>query len=113
VDYQKGRIYLPLEDLRRFGATGDDIAQRRASTEFLSLMRFEVERAREWFQRGLPLVQKVNRELAIDIELFSRGGQEILNAIERQGYDVLRQRPVISKSRKLLLVARAAMGKVL
>jgi len=113
VDYQKGRIYLPLEDLRRFSVTGDDIAQRRAAPEFLSLMKFEVERAREWFQRGLPLVKKVNRELAIDIELFSRGGQEILNAIERQGYDVLRQRPVISKSRKLLLVARAAMGKVL
>ena len=113
VDYQKGRIYLPLEDLRRFNVTGDDIAQRRATPEFLSLMKFEVERARDWFQRGLPLVQRVNRELAIDIELFSRGGQEILNAIERQDYDVLRQRPVISKSRKLLLVARAAMGKVL
>jgi len=113
VDYQKGRIYLPLEDLRRFGVTGDDIAQRRATPEFLSLMKFEVERARDWFQRGLTLVNNVNRDLAIDIELFSRGGQEILNAIERQGYDVLRQRPVISKSRKLLLVARAAMGKVL
>ena len=113
VDYQKGRIYLPLEDLRRFGVSGDDIAQRRATPEFLELMRFEVQRAREWFERGLALVKKVNRELAIDIELFSRGGQEILNAIERQRYDVLRQRPVISKRRKLLLVARAAMGKVL
>ncbi len=50
------------------------------------MMRFEVERAREWFQQGLPLARKVDRELAIDIELFSRGGQEILNAIERQGY---------------------------
>jgi phytoene/squalene synthetase len=76
-------------------------------------MRFEVQRAREWFQRGLPLVNKVDRDLAIDIELFSRGGQEILNAIERQGFDVLRQRPVISRSRKLLLLARAAIGKVL
>jgi squalene synthase HpnC len=113
VDYQKGRIYLPLEDLRRFGVSGDDIAQRRATPQFLAMMKFEVERAREWFGRGLPLVKNVNRELAIDIELFSRGGQEILNAIERQGYDVLRQRPVISKTRKLLLVARAAVGKVL
>src|SRR6185437_16780334 len=102
-----------LEDLRRFGISGEEIAQRRATPEFIALMKFEVQRAREWFQRGLPLVNKVNRELAIDIELFSRGGQEILNAIERQNYDVLRQRPVISKSRKLLLVARAAMGKVL
>ena len=113
VDYQKGRIYLPLEDLRRFGVTGVDIEQRRATPQFIEMMRFEVERAREWFERGLPLVKKVDRELAIDIELFSRGGREILNAIERQGYDVLRQRPVISKRRKLLLVARAAIGKVL
>ena len=113
VDYGKGRIYLPLEDLRRFGVTGDDIAQRRATPQFVELMRFEVERAREWFARGLPLIKKVNRELAIDLELFSRGGQEILSAIERQGYDVLRSRPAISKSRKLLLVLRAAAGKIL
>jgi squalene synthase HpnC len=113
VDYGKGRIYLPLEDLRRFGITGDDIAQRRATPQFVAMMKFEVERAREWFAGGLPLVKMVNRELAIDLELFSRGGQEILNAIERQGYDVLRARPQISKSRKLMLVLRAAMGKLL
>jgi phytoene/squalene synthetase len=53
------------------------------------------------------------RELAIDLELFSRGGQEILNAIERQGFDVLRARPAISKSRKLMLALRAAAGKLL
>ncbi|HET9165488.1 MAG TPA: squalene synthase HpnC [Candidatus Angelobacter sp.] len=113
VDYSKGRIYLPLEDLRRFGVTGGDIAQRRATPQFVAMMKFEVERARDWFARGLPLVKKVNRELAIDLELFSRGGQEILNAIERQGFDVLRARPEISKSRKLMLVLRAAMGKLL
>lgn len=113
VDYGKGRIYLPLEDLRRFGVTGDDIAQRRATPQFVAMMKFEVERAREWFERGLPLVKMVNRELAVDLELFSRGGQEILNAIERQGFDVLRARPVISKPRKLMLVLRAAMGKIL
>jgi len=113
VDYGKGRIYLPLEDLRRFGVTGEDIAQRRATPQFLAMMKFEVERARDWFARGLPLVKMVNRELAIDLELFSRGGQEILNAIERQSFDVLRARPEISKSRKLMLVLRAAMGKLL
>jgi squalene synthase HpnC len=113
VDYGKGRIYLPLEDLRRFGVTGEDISQRHATPQFLAMMKFEVERARDWFARGLPLVKMVNRELAIDLELFSRGGQEILSAIERQGFDVLRARPEISKSRKLLLVLRAAMGKLL
>jgi squalene synthase HpnC len=112
VDYAKGRIYLPLEDLRKFGVTAGDIAQRRATQQFLAMMQFEVQRAREWFQRGLPLVKQVNRELAVDIELFSRGGQEILNAIERQRFDVLQQRPVISKTRKLLLVMRAALSKI-
>ena len=113
VDYGKGRIYLPLEDMRRHGVSEEDIAQRRATAYFLVLMKFQVERAREWFERGLPLAKKVDRELAVDLELFSRGGQEILNAIERQGFDVLHRRPAISKMRKLLLVARAAAGRLL
>ncbi len=113
VDYRKGRIYLPLESLRRFGVSEEDIAADRNTPAFCELMRFEVGRAREWFERGLPLPGKVDKELAIDLELFSRGGQEILNAIEKQGYAVLGRRPSISKSRKLALVARAAMGKLL
>jgi squalene synthase HpnC len=111
VDYAKGRIYLPLEDLHRFAVSEDDIAHRRNTSAFVEMMKFEVERAREWFRQGLPLIQKVSRELAVDIELFSRGGQEILNAIEAQGFAVLGRRPVISKPRKLALVARAALGK--
>ncbi len=112
-DYAKGRIYLPVEDLRRFGVTEDDIAAQRNTSAFCDMMRFEVDRARDWFRRGLPLIEKVDRELALDIELFSRGGQEILNAIEAQGYNVLGRRPAISKTRKLTLVACAAWGKIL
>ena len=112
-DYRKGRIYLPLEDLRRFGVTEEDIAQSRNTPAFLEMMKFEVERARDWFRRGVPLVQQVDRELAVDLDLFSRGGQEILNAIAGQGYAVLGNRPSISKPRKLALVLRAAAGKLL
>ena len=112
VDYEKGRIYLPLEDLRLFQVSEDDIAQRQNTPAFRNLMKFEVERAREWFLQGLPLISQVDRELAIDLDLFSRGGLEILNAIEKQDYAVLANRPAISKSRKLALVARAAMGKL-
>ena len=112
VDWQKGRIYLPLEDMRRFGASEREVAERRPTPEFLKLMKFEVERAREWFERGLPLAGLVDRDLGIDIELFSRGGQEILNAIARQGFDVLGARPAISKPRKLRLVARAAAKRL-
>ena len=113
VDYKKGRIYLPLESLRRFGVTEDDLAGDRNTPAFCEMMKFEVARAREWFERGLPLRGKLDKELAIDLELFSRGGQQILNAIEKQGYAVLGRRPAISKSRKLALLARAALGKIL
>lgn len=109
VDYEKDRIYIPLENLKRFGVSESDIASRRATPQFIELMRFEVERAREWFERGLPLIKQVDPSLALDLELFSRGGQEILNAIERQGFDVLRSRPVISRPRKLWLVLRAGI----
>jgi squalene synthase HpnC len=113
ADYEKGRIYLPQEDLRNHGVAESDIANNNNSPQFLEMMRFEVQRAREWFDRGLPLIEQVSRELAIDIELFSRGGQEILNAIERHNFAVLGNRPAISKSRKLALVARAALHKLL
>ena len=112
-DYAKGRIYLPLEDLTRYGVSQSDIAERRATPQFLEMMKFEVARAREWFRRGLPLAEMVDKHLALDIELFSRGGVAILNAIERQGYDVLARRPAISKAGKLWLVVRAAAGKLL
>lgn len=111
-DYAIGRIYLPLEDLRRFGVPESDIRDGNNSAAFREMMRFEVQRAREWFAQGLALPAKISRELAIDIELFSRGGLEILNAIEGQGYAVLGRRPAISKVRKLALLARAALGKV-
>jgi squalene synthase HpnC len=113
VDYAKGRIYLPIEDLHKYGVSESDLAEQRNTPHFCSMMKFEAERAREWFQQGLPLISQVDHELAVDLDLFSRGGQEILNAIERQQFKVLGRRPAISKPRKLALVARAALGKLL
>jgi squalene synthase HpnC len=113
ADYAKSRIYLPLEDLRRFGVGEQEIRAGHNTPAFREMMRFEVERAREWFAQGLPLAERVSRELALDIELFSHGGLEILSAIERQDYAVLGRRPAISKTRKLALVARATLGKLL
>src|SRR5580698_7243921 len=112
VDYAKGRIYLPLEDLKKFNVTEADIARDHNTAAFRTMMRFEVERARDWFRQGLPLIENVDSELAIDLDLFSHGGQEILNAIEKQNYAVLGNRPAISKPRKLALVARAAHSKL-
>jgi phytoene/squalene synthetase len=75
-------------------------------------MRFEVDRARALFQQGLPLVKMVNPHLAADLDLFSRGGLEILNMIEEHDYNVLRARPSLSKWRKLRLLASAAMKRL-
>jgi phytoene/squalene synthetase len=112
ADFAKGRIYLPLEDLRRFDVNEEVIRGGENTSAFCEMLQFEVERAREWFTQGMPLIANVDRALATDIELFSRGGQEILSAIERQHYAVLGRRPAISKTRKLALVARAALGKL-
>ena len=108
VDYTKGRIYLPLEDMQRFGVDEAAIASGNFTPQFRDLMRYEVDYAREMFHAGLPLIGIVDRELALDLDLFSRGGLEILRAIERQDYNVLRARPSISKSRKVALLSARA-----
>jgi squalene synthase HpnC len=113
VDYEKGRIYLPIEDLRRFNVSQREIADNQNTPAFCAMVKFEVERARDWFRQGLPLIKKVDSELAIDLDLFGRGGQEILNAIEKKNYAVLGNRPAISNTRKLALVAKAAFSKLL
>jgi squalene synthase HpnC len=112
-DYVRGRIYLPLDDMQRHGVDENTIAQRNPTAAFRELMRYEVDYARQLFEKGLPLIAMVDRELALDLDLFSRGGLEILRAIERRQYDVLSMRPVISKSRKLGLAARAVWKKFL
>jgi squalene synthase HpnC len=113
VDFAKGRVYLPQADMRRYGVRDEIIRQRIATPEFRALMRYEVDFARTLFEQGLPLIGRVSRELAVDLDLFSRGGMEILRAIERQDYDVLSARPAISKRTKLSLALRALGGKAL
>jgi squalene synthase HpnC len=113
VDFAKDRVYLPQDDMLRFGVSDETIAAGVATPEFRALLRYEADYARSLFERGLPLIARVNRDLALDLDLFSRGGLEILRAIERRGYDVLSARPSISKRTKLALAMRALGGKVL
>jgi squalene synthase HpnC len=113
VDYQKGRIYLPQDDMERYGVTEAMIAAGEATPEFRELLRYEVGYAHKLFGKGEPLTGMVDAELALDLDLFTRGGLEILRAIEAQGYDVLRARPSIPKSRKLLLLLSALSAKLL
>lgn len=112
VDYQKDRIYIPREDMDRFGVTEEEISGGEFTPQFRQLMRYEVDYARGMFRAGLPLIGMVDRELAVDLDLFSRGGLEILRAIEQQDYNVLRARPAISKPRKAALLLRALAGRL-
>jgi squalene synthase HpnC len=113
VDYLKNRVYLPQEDMERFAITDETLANGVATSGFRALLDFEVEFTRRLFEQGLPLIGMVSRDLALDLDLFSRGGLEILRAIERQDYDVLSGRPAISRLTKMLLALRALTGKAL
>jgi len=94
VDAAKGRIYLPLEDLARFGVTEADVLEGRMSPAFARLMAFEVERTRGLFQAGAPLCERLEGRLGVELRAVWLGGMGILDAIERVGYDVFRRRPV-------------------
>jgi squalene synthase HpnC len=104
VDWQKDRVYLPLDLLEKHGASVDDIASRRFTPAFGAAMKEACEVADKMFLDGLPLARTVDRRLAVDLELFSRGGMRVLEKIEEQDYDVLRQRPSVSKIERVSLL---------
>jgi len=104
-DYRIGRIYIPLDAMARHGYSESDLAAGRFDERFACLLRELVERTRDLFEQGLPLLSLVEGRLALDIELFSRGGMEILRLIERRNYDVLSRRPFLDSADKAMLFA--------
>ncbi len=107
-DYAMGRIYIPLEDVRAFGCTEEQIGNGVANRAFRDLVRFEVDRAQALFEDGLPLAARLSGRARLAIALFSKGGMRVLDAIRRQDYDVLSERPVVTRSRKLWLIVSTA-----
>ena len=107
-DYRdRGRIYLPQQDLARFGVTESDLASGRATDEFRALLADECEYARKLFRDGAPLIDSLDRAARLPVALFTRGGVAVLDAIRRQDYDVLSRRPSLSKGQKARLLASA------
>ena len=106
-DLEKGRVYIPLEDLAAHGYRPEDLERRRFNKNFRELMRELVNRTHMLFLEGLPLVERVDRRLAVDLELFSRGGLAILEKIRGQDYNVLERRPALGTRDRLVLLARA------
>jgi squalene synthase HpnC len=109
-DLAIGRIYLPRDDRERFGYAENDLRARRFTPAFATLMKFEVERTRALFAEGRSLVPRIDGPLAVNIDLFSRGGLAILDRIEAQGFDVFKARPALSKWTKIRLLFRALIG---
>jgi squalene synthase HpnC len=104
VDLAKDRVYLPLDVLERHGYPVDDLFARRFDDRFRAAMQEVIGVARALFLKGLPLTDQVDRRLAIDLELFSRGGLKILDKIEKQNCNVLAARPAISKAERVALL---------
>jgi squalene synthase HpnC len=106
-DLEIGRIYIPLDAAAAQGLTEKDIVERCFDERYVRLMKDLIFRTRALFAEGMPLAQMVEGRLSVDLEMFSRGGHAVLDAIEAMGYDTLHQRPAVSKVRQAGLLGRA------
>jgi squalene synthase HpnC len=110
-DFARGRMYLPQDAMAAAGVDEMMLANRQATPAFRALLQEQIAYTRAMFARGAKLIGMVDRELAVDLDLFTLGGIEILRAIEARKYDVLSARPTISKPRKALLLLHALAGR--
>ncbi|BEV15981.1 squalene synthase HpnC [Herbaspirillum sp. DW155] len=97
IDWQKSRIYLPLEDLQRFGITEDDIARASNDQRWQQLMQFEIARARALMLSGAPLARRLPGRIGLELRMVVQGGLRILERIEAVRGDVFGQRPRLGK----------------
>lgn len=112
VDWQKGRLYVPLEDLDRFGYTESELARGIVDERFRRMLAFEVERAREYVLNGVPLLDLVSSaRLRFELSLTIRGGLAILEAVRATGYDVIHRRPSLSALNKAGILLRTFLRR--
>lgn len=107
VDLEKGRIYLPLFLIRKHGYTEEELVSRVDRPAFRNAMREAVAKAQSCFDEGKPLIGMLDRRLALDIDLFIRGGEAILQEVIRMDYAVIARRPKIGKFRRVGILAGA------
>lgn len=112
VDTGKDRVYLPQDLMARHGVTDADLFTSRFTPGFARVMEEACGVARELFVAGLALPGMVDRRLALDLRLFSEGGLAVLDKIEGQGWDVLRERPKIGKIQRVGLLVKALWASV-
>jgi squalene synthase HpnC len=111
-DLEKGRIYIPLDLAAAHGVSESEIVDRQFSDRYVSLMKDLIARTRQLFAEGYPLATMVDGRLSIDLEMFSRGGIAVLDAIEATGYDTLNHRPSIGKGKQARLLGRVLLNHI-
>jgi squalene synthase HpnC len=112
-DLQIGRIYIPLDRAAAHGLSEADIVGRKFDARYVSLMKELIGYTRRLFEKGMPLAKQVEGKLSVDLEMFSRGGMAVLDAIEAMGYDTLHRRPEVSKVKQVGLLGRALITHVI
>ncbi len=109
-DLDIGRIYIPLDAAATHGLSERDIVERRFDDRYVCLMKNLITRTRALFADGQPLAKMVDGRLSVDLEMFTRGGLAVLDAIETMGYDTLHHRPAIGKVKQARLLGRALLA---
>jgi squalene synthase HpnC len=107
IDYAKGRIYLPQDEMRKHGVAESHISDQRCDEAWRSLLSFQVRRTRELMLSGAPLGRALPGRIGLEIRATVQGGLRILERIERAGYDVFRRRPALKWFDWAILLARA------
>lgn len=105
-DADKGRIYLPQEDLEKFGVTEKQILAKQFDENFIELMKFEIARARKYYAESEKGISLLPKDVRFTVLLALRLYAKILDEIERQNYDVFKQRAHTTKSQKFLSIPK-------
>ncbi|MBJ7263721.1 MAG: squalene synthase HpnC [Burkholderiaceae bacterium] len=108
IDWRKGRVYLPQEDMDRFGVTESDIDARRLTPRWRALMQFEIQRTRALLHFGAPLARRIPGRAGFELRLVVLGGLRILERIEAARFDVFMNRPILGKADWFTIFWRAA-----
>jgi squalene synthase HpnC len=107
IDWKKERIYLPMEDMVKFGVTEQDINQAKLTPQWQALMQFEINRARKLMLDGSPLCRRLSGRVGFELRLVVQGGLRILEKVEQVNGDVFNQRPIIGKWDYCVMLWRA------
>ena len=107
IDWQKGRVYIPQEDLVRFGVSESDIEGAAIHSRWRDLMAFECDRARRMLVDGAPLGRSLPGRMGLEIRATVAGGAAILEKIDEAGGDVFRHRPVLARTDWIKIILKS------